>query len=407
MEPRFVIAQLGARMHYAVARTLANRHLLEHMFTDLYADKGWARILKVLPKSLRRPSIRRVLDRSAPGVPPARVTAFNRFGAEYAVRRARAHTATCKSAVYLWAGREFGRLVVNQCFGGATGVYCFNTAGLEILEMASRLGLRTVIEQTIAPKRLEHGLLAEERDRFPEWDHPQADERLSEFIDREESEWHTANLIVCGSEFVREGIRKCNGPDQKCVVVPYGVEIRAPDRAAQHRNRQGGDALRVLTVGSVSLRKGAPYILEAAKSLKRRCVFLMVGSIDVTPKAQSDLREYVQLAGATPRSEMAEHFQWADVFLLPSICEGSATAIYEALAHSLPVICTPNAGSVVSDGEDGYVIPPHDSCAIVEKLELLHRDRDLLANLSMNARTKAESFTLTEYGRRLSNVLLS
>ena len=38
-----------------------------------------------------------------------------------------------------------------------------------------------------------------------------------------------ADLIICGSEFVCEGIRGCHGPVEKCVVVPYGVDLQLPN----------------------------------------------------------------------------------------------------------------------------------------------------------------------------------
>jgi glycosyltransferase involved in cell wall biosynthesis len=53
---------------------------------------------------------------------------------------------------------------------------------------------------------------------------------------------------------------------------------------------------------------------------------------------------------------VAEHLRWADVFCLPSIVEGSATSTYEALAAGLPIITTPNAGSLVCDGEEGWIV---------------------------------------------------
>ena len=65
----------------------------------------------------------------------------------------------------------------------------------------------------------------------------------------------------------------------------------------------------------------------------------------------------MELAGPVPRSVVAEHYAWADVFLLPSVCEGSATATYEAIASGIPVICTPNAGSVIEDGRQGFRSP--------------------------------------------------
>src|SRR5476651_1578591 len=94
--------------------------------------------------------------------------------------------------------------------------------------------------------------------------------------------------------------------------------------------------LRVLTVGAVGLHKGSPYVLAAARQLRHGATFRMVGQIKGRPAAVAQLRVAVELCGPVPRSEMLAHFQWADVFLLPSLCEGSATVAYEALACGLP-----------------------------------------------------------------------
>ena len=50
----------------------------------------------------------------------------------------------------------------------------------------------------------------------------------------------------------------------------------------------------------------------------------------------------------------------ADVFVFPSLFEGSAVVTYEALACGLPCVVTPEAGSVVRDGVEGLVVPSAD-----------------------------------------------
>ena len=127
----------------------------------------------------------------------------------------------------------------------------------------------------------------------------------------------------------------------------------------------------------------------------------MVGAVQVLPEAERRLREHVQLTGAIPRADVAAQYDWADVFLLPSLCEGSATSTYEAMFQGLPVICTPQTGSVVRDGGDGFIVPARDADAIAEKLELLAAKPGLLAELSENARQYAANFTLEKYGERL------
>ena len=89
------------------------------------------------------------------------------------------------------------------------------------------------------------------------------------------------------------------------------------------------------------------------------------------------------------------------MFFLPSLCEGSATVCYEALAAGLPVITTPNAGAVIRHGIEGYIVPIRDVNATVECLERLALNPDLLAVMSEAAVARAAEFTIACYGRRL------
>ncbi len=427
----YLVAQLGARMHYAVPRILQEFGQLEKLYTDICAVQGWPKLLSLLPRSLRPTSVNRLLSRIPRGINPGQITAFNNFGYEYAKRR-NLIAREGRFRVHLWAGEEFCRRILNAGFGRAGGVYAFNSAGLEVLRQAKKLGLFAVSEQTIAPMRMELELLDEEENRFSGWEATTEKAGATDYCDREEEEWNLADLVLCGSDFVRDGIKLCGGSVEKCVVVPYGVDLpkqigesgkqkvesgagggerrtegggrRADDGGRPPLNPQPSTLnrpLRVLTAGTVGLRKGSPYVMEAAKQLKGRAVFRMAGSIGVTHEAERQLREFVELTGSVPRSEVARHFEWADVFLLPSLCEGSATVTYEALGHGLPVVCTPNTGSVVRDSVDGFIVPIRNVAAIAARLEQLANDDSLRNYLSANARQRAGDFTVATYGRRL------
>ena len=184
--------------------------------------------------------------------------------------------------------------------------------------------------------------------------------------------------------------------------MPYGVDRRY----SRHEPRtRGAGPLRVLTVGEVSLRKGAPYILEAARRLGRDAEFRLVGPVGLSAEAAAGFNAVAPLRGAVARQAMRAEYDWADVFLLPSICEGSATVVYEALAAGLPVICTPNTGTVVRDGVEGFIVPIRDPGAIAEKLGYLMSRPALLREMSANALARSQDYTLDHYRRRLLDAL--
>jgi glycosyltransferase involved in cell wall biosynthesis len=103
-----------------------------------------------------------------------------------------------------------------------------------------------------------------------------------------------------------------------------------------------------------------------------------------------------------PYHEVHRLFAEADIFVYPSLHEGSAFATYEAMASGLPVVATPNTGSVVRDGVDGFIVKPRDVESLMERIEWLYRQPDLRRTMGASARRRAESFTWGAYRERIA-----
>lgn len=405
---RIVVSQLGARMHYAVPRAFHEAGMLERFDTDVCAvSPGFrpiAALIRALPRAAAPAALRRFAQRVPAGVPRELIRSFPLFGVAFARRRGAARNQAEHLAVMLEGGRVFSRKAAARGFGRADALYAFNGGALEQLEAARRAGLATLLEQCMAPWAFLDAVMEEELARLPDWDtggeRPSAASRA--FAARERAEWALADVIVCGSDFVKDTLRAYGGPAERCVVVPYGYDPAGPPPT---RVERAPGPLRVLTVGEVGLRKGTPAVLEAALRLGARITVRMVGPIAVPDAVRARLADAVELVGVVPRGEIARHLAWADAFLLPSLCEGSATATYEALAAGLPVIATPNTGSVVRDGEEGFIVPVRDVDAIVDALARLAGDRRLCARMSEAAAFRAGAFSVSRYGERLRAAL--
>lgn len=400
---RVAVAQLGARMHYAVPRLLHESGNLAHFYTDACADRGVAGLLRLLPPETLPSPARRLAGRRVLGVPKSKLTSFGGFGIALALARMTARSPSAETALTLWGGRRLSKLSVAHGLADATAVYGFSGECSRLLAAAKARGLATAVEQIIAPRPIVDLLVREEEARFPHWRLPAAEDRnAAAFAAEERTAWRYADLIVCGSAFVREHVVASGVPAGRCVVVPYGV---APRKPAVPPVRRLSGPLKVITVGSVGLRKGSPYVLAAAERLRGVAEFRMIGQVSVGPAALTRLAASVTLVGQVPRAEIAAEFANADVFLLPSICEGSATAVYEALAAGLPVITTPNTGTVVRDGVDGFIVPIRDTDAIVGALATLAEDRALLRQMARNAAERSAAYDLAAYGLRLREAL--
>jgi glycosyltransferase involved in cell wall biosynthesis len=131
----------------------------------------------------------------------------------------------------------------------------------------------------------------------------------------------------------------------------------------------------------------------------------MVGGLSVPDSIVKVLSKHVDIRGAVPRSEISEHILWADVLLLPSLVEGSAGVTYEALSAGVPVICTPNTGSVVEHGVNGLIVSAGSAVAVIEAVSRFLEEETLLDELSSNSLQPKIDFTYRGYSNRLLSAL--
>ena len=409
--PQITVAQLGARMHYAVPVLLHRAGMLGHFFTDAYVGPGSSchllgKMASLLPAAWRSQGLKKLLARRENGLPADKVTAFNLFGWRFA--RDLSQAADWEEKIKIWeaSAQKFCQRILRQRSLQGKAVYAFQGAALPLFRKCRETGMMAILEQFIAPELIHYHLISEEHSRWPDWEAPYPG--LDLFKSRfkvEKQEWMAADVIICASDFVAQGLASLGVPVNKIQMVPYGLDL---SQFTHERQPWDGERpLRILFVGGVTLRKGPQYLYQALERLdSSRLEARLVGPVLLRKPYANLLRQHLELTGMVPRTEIYQHYEWADVFVFPSICEGSATVCYEALAAGLPVITTPNAGSVVRDGVDGFIVPIRDPEAIAAKLDLLARDRELLAWMSENARHRAREFTWEKYGERLTRCIL-
>ena len=163
----------------------------------------------------------------------------------------------------------------------------------------------------------------------------------------------------------------------------------------------------MLFVGEVSLQKGIPYLLEALRSINRpkSIKAKLVGQVLLDRQRLNHYSNWCEVTGPIPRSQIRALYEWADILVLPSLCEGSATVTYEAIAAGLPLIVTPNTGSLVRDGVEGFVVPIRDSRVLAERIEMLCDDIDRRAAMADAAAQRTQEVSIEAYAERLLRAL--
>jgi glycosyltransferase involved in cell wall biosynthesis len=365
---RILVAQMGARRHYAVPRIFYQAGILRILHTDICAVKGWPRLLNgLIPNTFRTAGMRRLFGRVPEGIPTSLIRTESSIGWDYAMSRRRCKTRTDVTSCHLKAVTAWGERIARRGMTEFDTVYAFNTDGMEVLEAGYQQGLTGFLDQTIPARETIVRMFQLERERFPDLvGEDTLDQRWEDLAKREKHEWLRATTILCGSPYVRQTIGEVGGPIEKAVVVPTGVQA-SPLQRRLYRSPSDGPT-RVLFVGEIGVRKGAHYLIEAARTLGKEFEFRLCGGIILPESFLKGIPKNVQIVGPVPRAEIASEYAWADVFCLPSLLEGSASVTYEAMSVGLPMVTTPNSGSLVRDGLDGYLVPARDSQSLAVAL---------------------------------------
>jgi glycosyltransferase involved in cell wall biosynthesis len=283
-------------------------------------------------------------------------------------------------------------------------VYAYEGGALETFREAKRLGITTIYEQPSSYWYWVRRLLTEEAERSPEFAGllPNLADSTGHLQWKDE-ELALADYVFVPSEHVRRTLAGAV-PEEKIRVVHYGAPaVRRRERISTDPGRP----LQVLFVGMLAQHKGIGYLLDAVDRAGSQVELTLVGR-RFRPNARVDaaLNKW-RWFESVPNSRVLDLMQEADVLVLPSLTEGCALVVLEALSCGLPVIVTPNTGSLafVRDGCEGFVVPICQSDAIADRLRTLFHDRELLAAMSRNAQATAAEKSWESYRANFAETL--
>jgi glycosyltransferase involved in cell wall biosynthesis len=377
------------------------------LLTEFWTSVCWPRehfVNRFLPRSLSRelkrrafPHVRRDQLRCYPWVEIGRLAAR-----ELNLSRVLRHEVKRFSVDSLY--RSLDLKVAARLHGepNIRAVYAYEDAALASFRAAKGLGIKTIYELPIGYWRCYRELMEEEAALQPEWAVTlqgcgDSDEKLQ----GKDEELALATDIVVASEFVRSTLRKAGQLSGRISVLPYGAP---PGGAPPTEGVARSGKLKLLFVGALSQRKGLSYLLQAVALLASQVELTIVGRrVAECRPLDAALRVHrwiPSLSHAALLQEMGRH----DVMVFPSLFEGFALVLLEAMSQGVPAITTPHtaAPEFISDGEDGFIVPIRDVGAIVEKLELLLLDRERLAAMSQSARQKAAHHSWEQYRCRIA-----
>lgn len=185
------------------------------------------------------------------------------------------------------------------------------------------------------------------------------------------------DYVFACSPFVRDSFLDQGWEPRRVLLysLPVNLDWFKPPNAPRPESRP----LTLLNTGALCLRKGTPYLLEAFRLIREKepRAVLRLSQL-VRDDAKEVLRRYadlpidwsprLNLAVEDQRKRYVERFQTSDIFVFPTIEEGFALVVKEALACGLPVITTSHSGAseVIQPGKNGELVPIRNPQAIAD-----------------------------------------
>lgn len=226
---------------------------------------------------------------------------------------------------------------------------------------------------------------------------------------RMEREFELADAILVPSQMARSSFGRA-GYAERTIVVNAGVDHHffAPPRETVPR-----DIFRVCFAGRVELPKGIPYLLQAWNKLGlAKAEMVLIG--EVTPEILRFIKQWalpnVRLLGVQPSIELAQWYRTSHLFVFPSVNEGLARVLLEAMSSGLPVVATERSGAedCISQGIEGNIVPARNMEALAEAILWHYKNPEASAVMGKAARARIErQFTLPRYVERVIAVYRS
>jgi glycosyltransferase involved in cell wall biosynthesis len=279
-------------------------------------------------------------------------------------------------------------------------ILAISEASVRTLRRANELGIPTLVDCPLGHSGYIRALMREEAQLQPRWAPTLQGHTLSDRDIREQEEvLRRADTLLVLSTHAKETFVR-NGVDEaKMIMTPLGVDLEL----FHPRPRPDDGRFRIIFVGQITQRKGLSYLIEAFKNAAIPDSELMLVGAPIGDYRVWRDEPGIRHVPAVPRSELPSYYRLADVYVLPSLAEGFPLTTMEAMASGLPVIVSTHtfAHDVVTDGEDGYIVPIRDAESICTRLRTLADEPDRRRQMGEAALATAQRYSWTRYGERI------
>lgn len=304
-----------------------------------------------------------------------------------------------------------GQITKTHNINKLNAVYAYEDGALTTFKKAKQLGLKCIYDLPIAYWETSRQLMMEEADRLPHWSGTLGGGIIdsAQKLERKTWELEMADVVVTPGNFVKDSLPMWAN-DKKVIVSPFGSPGNGNIQLVQeNRNVMNDRPLRVLFAGSMSQRKGLGDLFAAIKLVNSKNIELVVMGAPMAPMQFYKNEVDFTFEAGRPNSEVLALMRTCDVFCLPSIVEGRALVMQEAMSQGLPMIITANTGGadLVIEGKTGFLVPIRSPQSIADKLSWFLQNRKEITDMSIQAKEHASKYNWSAYASKIIHSLTS
>jgi glycosyltransferase involved in cell wall biosynthesis len=386
-------------------------NMLENFLTTFIAHKDYFlsnAIVKLVP------SLKRDIERKAFEELPLEKIKTYPYKELLRLFVSRYGSAVLTDKTWEWAELSFDKWVASQVSKmNIDAVHVYEHAGLATLKKGREKGIFTIYEQPSQYHTFFAPVVAEQLKKYPQLASSETSLLFNDKSDyrnrRRDEELAHADLVLCNSSFTKRTLLDAKIKADKIQVVSYGFP-HVLDLSQTESKTSTDKPVIFLNAGTQNLRKGLHLLYNAwrkANFSPQQAELWLIGKNSLPEDLTKDLGINVKIKDSIPREELMQLYKEADVFVLPTLADGFAMVISEAMSQGVPVITTQNsmAPDFIINEKNGWVVPVGEEEALLNQMKWCVENKHLLPKIGYEALQTAKKWQWEDYRKKVTEVV--
>ncbi|MFH1593019.1 MAG: glycosyltransferase family 4 protein [Candidatus Woesearchaeota archaeon] len=226
-----------------------------------------------------------------------------------------------------------------------------------------------------------------------------------------------AERVIAITPWEIDFIKKFGGDENKIIVLPNGMDDILFERIKPNnfKRKYRIEGKLALFFGRFNVTKGPEKLAVVAKDIvkeRKDITFVFVGPDEGKKKEVQDIiknqKNILLLDPIRDKRSIAEMYQAADVYVLPSYREGLPLTLFEAMCSGLPIVASPVNGIPyeMKDPENGFFVNYGDLVNLRRKILKILDNKKIAEKMRINNLKKAEKYSWDLIGDQTEEIYL-